>query len=68
MKRRAGWKLQKIGGKILVQQGSMGKYDITYNPDDERFYITADEDTVATFANWKNAVYYVRTHNKGAQS
>jgi hypothetical protein len=48
---------------IAVDQGVVGKFTLSYNPDDKRFYVhNKDDEVVATFAERRNAVYYARNH------
>lgn len=48
---------------VAVDQGTVGKFTLSYNPDDKRFYVhNKKDDVVATFAERRNAVYYARTH------
>ena len=52
-------------GLIAVDQHEFGFINVSYNPDDDRFYVsTFEHDTLATFANnargFANAVYYAR--------
>ena len=49
-----------------VDQGVENGWYLSWNPDDGRFYVSADENgvAVATFKEWSNAVYYARTHKR----
>lgn len=50
------WKLKtRSDGSPCVEQGRWGQVEVSFNPDDERFYVTApdrdgDDETLATFA------------------
>ena len=53
----------------LIDQGSIGIYDLSWNPDDERFYVTLPpHETVATFTGdikgFSNMVQFARRKNK----
>lgn len=56
------YKLQKHeNGLIAVKQHKIGALDITFNPDDDRFYVVDnDNETVATFNRFSNAVAYCK--------
>jgi len=49
-----------------INQGELNGKQLSWNPDNNRFYVTVDEDTVATFAGnkkgWSNMVQWARTH------
>jgi len=51
---------------IAVEQYIIGKHEISYNPDDNRFHVSLVDNicSVATFAcnakGWDNALYFVR--------
>ena len=58
-------------GDITVDQHIIGKYIVTYNPDDERFYVnklnddgSIDWNCVKTFKRYRNAIYCVRKINE----
>jgi hypothetical protein len=49
--------------QIATDHGMVGKFNLSYNPNDKRFYVrNKDGMVVATFAERRNAVYYARTH------
>ena len=50
------------GTEPAINQGTLNGFDLSYNPDDERFYIVRDDETLATFRHWHNATRYCRTH------
>lgn len=54
-----------------VYQGNVNGFEISFNPDDRRFYVCdhneyGDEETRATFAGdakgWANAVFWAKNH------
>lgn len=45
---------------IEVDQGSLGDCQLSYNPDDGRYYVAYDEESVASFAEWRNAVQFAK--------
>ena len=55
-------------GLIAVEQSTVNGFEISFNPDDDRYYVSKrepiynDAETVATFNRMNNAVYYARTH------
>ena len=54
-------------GKIAVNQPPINGYDISYNPDDRRWYVAqivrGDElEFIANFADRRNAIQYAKTH------
>lgn len=56
-------------GDPVVDQGLIHDYPITFNPDDELFYVHAPDTTDGTnvlgrFKDWRNAVQFAR--RKGA--
>lgn len=51
------------GGEPMVNQGTRHGWTVSWNPDDERYYVSrTDGTTAATFAGWANAMYYCKTH------
>ena len=48
-------------GEPLVDQGKINDWLVSWNPDDGRFYVEKDS-KVRTFKEWRNAVYYCKTH------
>ena len=64
MKRNPSHKLQRISnGEPDVDQGCINGYELSFNPDDNRFYVTdSDGGTVATFKEFRNAVQWSRNH------
>ena len=60
---------RKFNGEPYVEQSTVNNMDITWNPDDNRFYVsTANDcnDVKATFKNntkgFQNAVQFARKH------
>ena len=57
-------------GEIEVRQYVIKSYEISFNPDDERFYVTkaGRGEAIATFVGtkkgWSNALYFIRKKNK----
>lgn len=53
------------GEEPMVRQNPLNGWLLSWNPDDNRYYVTHPEtdDTVATFKDWDNTVYYARRHN-----
>ena len=49
-------------GEPLVDQGILNGFSLSWNPDDDRYYIQRGEDTVAAFRHWRNATTYARRH------
>lgn len=52
-------------GEPLVDQGTEGRFYLSFNPDDERFYVCVNDDgtgTRATFKRFDNAVQWARRH------
>lgn len=50
-------------GNVDVEQGLVHNWPVSYNPDDERFYVErSDKTAVATFKEFRNAVRYCKTH------
>lgn len=48
-------------GEPEVDQGEINGWNVSWNPDDGRFYVVAGK-RVATFVLWANATYWARTH------
>jgi hypothetical protein len=48
-------------GEFDVTQTTIGDLEITFNPDDNRFYVEKAGAVQATFNRFSNAVYYCRT-------
>ena len=68
MKPTQRYPLRKLpSGKIAIEQHTINGYDITFNPDDARFYITrlvgGDDVTMATATMLRNAVQWCKIHN-----
>lgn len=63
-KHEAGYRLQRNeNGEPLVDQGSVNGHEMSWNPDDSRFYVHGEHGKVlAMFKEWRNAVYYAKTH------
>jgi hypothetical protein len=55
-------RLAMNGNEPFVDQGILNGWQMSWNPDDNRFYVANCREVVATFARWSNAVYYARTH------
>lgn len=58
-------------GLIAVNQGFIGFFEISYNPDSERFHVhdcDPDGTTLATFNRLSNAVTYCRNWEKRLDS
>lgn len=56
-------KLDSVGVPV-VNQGDVHGWAVSWNPDDNRFYVHApDEDstTRAVFKDWRNVIQYCRT-------
>jgi hypothetical protein len=56
-------------GLLAVDQGEIHGWPVSFNPDDDRFYVhekNQDADTRATFKDYRNAVQYCRTHGEAA--
>lgn len=51
-------------GVIDIEQVTIGKWRITYNPDDGRFYVSDNDQGIATttFNRLRNAIQYARKH------
>ena len=48
-------------GDLAVRQDQIGDLEITWNPDDERFYVSnPDGKTLGTFARRDNAITFAR--------
>jgi hypothetical protein len=50
------------GDEPAVDQGEHYGWRISWNPDDGRYYVEAVGRETATFAEWRNAIQYARTH------
>lgn len=61
-----GFKRIMNGEEPAITQPNINGHSLSWNPDDGRFYVQATVDpaseTLATFREWKNAVYYAKTH------
>lgn len=51
-------------GEPTVDQGRINDWYMSWNPDDNRFYVSHNDFGIAAarFKRWSNAVYYARTH------
>lgn len=50
-------------GGVAVDQGLVHGWSISYNPDDDRFYVERkDGIAAATFKRWSNAVSWAKAH------
>ena len=38
-----------------VDQISQDQYAITWNPDDDRYYVQQNNETIASYKDWRNA-------------
>jgi hypothetical protein len=56
-------------GEPKIDQGQLNGWFLTWNPDDDRFYVSPEDDgvAVATFARFTNATRYARTHVRKEQ-
>lgn len=50
-----------LTGMIEIDQGQVNGWRLTYNPDDERYYVQAGQVVVATFKELRNAKQYAKT-------
>ena len=54
------------GDEPAIEQAIIGDWLITWNPDDDRFYVQHGETVRASFARrkrgWTNALYWAKTH------
>jgi hypothetical protein len=50
------------GNEPAVIQPSINGWTISWNPDDNRWYVQSGDDVRATFRERRNAVQYARTH------
>lgn len=49
--------------QVAIDHGTVGKFNLSYNQDEKRFYVyNKNGMVVAVFAERRNAVYYARTH------
>jgi hypothetical protein len=53
--------LKMVNAGIAVTQYTINGWELTYNPDDDKYYVIRDGKT-AVFGRWANAVYYAKTH------
>jgi hypothetical protein len=54
-------------GLIAISQGNVGPFELSYNPDDELFYVHPAGDwttTLARFNRKANAVYWCKQKSK----
>lgn len=59
----AGYRLSKLAnGEPAVDQGVLNGKILSWNPDDGRFYVNNGDEVLATFKDWRNAVYYAKKH------
>ena len=59
----ACYKLRMNGAEPAIDQGIIHGRQVTWNPDDSRFYIeNPDGTTAATFKDLRNAIQWCRTH------
>lgn len=49
-------------GEPAVIQDPINGFELSWNPDDARFYVEKAGETKATFNAWRNAVYFAKTH------
>jgi len=52
--------LRTQSGEPAVTQHTLGKYVLSYNPDDSMYYVSVAHDTVAKFKDYRNATYYLK--------
>lgn len=58
-------KLRRLpSGEPATEQGQIGEWQLSFNPDDGRFYTERHGTVHATFARLANAVTYVRKHTQ----
>lgn len=59
-----GWRVEKSReGIIGIDQGVYGRFIMSFNPDDEKFYVHTEPDgtgVLGMFKERRNANYYVR--------
>lgn len=61
-KRNQARRIKMTGQEPSVEQGEIDGFTVSWNPDDDRFYVQSGEDTRASFQDWRNVVQYCRTH------
>jgi hypothetical protein len=54
--------LRMNGAEPCVEQRTVNGYNISWNPDDERFYVYKGEDCVTHYKDMRNAVSYCKNH------
>lgn len=61
-------------GEPEVDQGTVHGFPVSYNPDDEKFYILQpdvaelnDAEVLGRFKGWRNAVQFARTLRRKAE-
>jgi glutamate/tyrosine decarboxylase-like PLP-dependent enzyme len=60
--------LREPNGLVAVEQTPVNGWAISFNPDDDRFYVhNADGSTAATFTALRNARQYARGHTLNAR-
>ena len=60
------YKRTMLKGEPAVEQAPVHGHDVSYNPDDERYYVHhADGETRATFNGWANTVQFCRLNKPG---
>ncbi len=53
------------GMEPAVDQGEHYGFRLSWNPDDNRYYVESTLGATATFAEWRNAVQYARRNQIG---
>lgn len=54
--------VKRDGLNIAITQYTINGWDLSYNPDDNRFYVTKGT-RIRIFQRWTNATYYAKRHN-----
>ena len=52
--------MARNGDEPEIDQGILNGCDLSWNPDDNKFYVTVSGETLGVFQNWHNAVYFAR--------
>lgn len=50
------------GSEPCIEQRKVNGYDISWNPDDGRYYVSKGEDWIAHYKDMRNAVSYCKKH------
>lgn len=62
-----GYPMRRLkNGRISVTQHTFGKFEVTFNPDDEKFYITnlETEATAGIFTLYRNAIGFAKRKDR----